>query len=90
MANLVLRNANEAIVAPIMWFDGLCDWRKSGVWRGQVGSLFSSFFRSVGWNLVIVAVNMFSHIIYLIYYEFCTFNAICKNNDAIICMVAEH
>jgi hypothetical protein len=35
-----------------------------------------------GCNLASVAVNMFSHLIYLIY-KICTCNAICKDNVAI-------
>jgi hypothetical protein len=42
-----------------------------------------------GTNLASVVVKMFSHVIYFTkkFYKFCTFNAICKDNAAINCII---
>jgi hypothetical protein len=45
-----------------------------------------------GRNLVSVAVKMFSHLIFSSkkFDGFCTFNAICKDNSAINCVIVQH
>jgi hypothetical protein len=45
-----------------------------------------------GVNLASGVVKMFAHLIYFInkFYKFCTFNAICKNNAALNCVVIQH
>jgi hypothetical protein len=73
VVTLVARNANEAVV-------GSGGSPKSGC-RFYVGAF--------GRNLASVAVKMFSHLIYFIkkFYRFFTFDAICKDNAAINCIV---
>jgi hypothetical protein len=43
-------------------------------------------------NLASVAVKIFSHLIYFIkkLYKCCTFNAVCKDNAAINCIIFQH
>jgi hypothetical protein len=48
--------------------------------------------RAFGRNPVSVAVKMFSHLICCVnkYYKNCTSNAICKDNDAINCIIFQN
>jgi hypothetical protein len=67
-------------------------WRSlslAGVWSLESRVLFCvGAFRR---NLTSVAVKMFSQLIYFIkkFYTFCTFNAICKDNVAINCIIVQ-
>jgi hypothetical protein len=55
VATLIARNANEAMVAPMVGSDGVCFWLESGG-RFCVGAF--------GRNLASVAMKMFAHLIY--------------------------
>jgi hypothetical protein len=79
VATLVARNSNEAMVG-------------SGVVCVCLESDRRFCEGAFGMNLVSVAVNMFSHLIYFIkiFYTFCTSNAICKDNVAINCSAVQH
>jgi hypothetical protein len=85
MATLVARNANEAMVTPVVGSGGVCVWRESGVRRSVLCGAF-------GWNLASVAVKMFSRLIYFMkkFYKCCTLNAICKDNAAVNCITVPH
>jgi hypothetical protein len=82
---LVARNSNEAMVALIVGSGRVCVWQESesGVRRSVLC-----------WcrDLASVAVKMFSHLIYYMK-TFCkssTFNAICKYNAAINCIIVQY
>jgi hypothetical protein len=85
VATLVARNANKAMVAPTAGSGGVA-FRKSL----QSGGRFCV--GAFGRNLAPVAVKTFSHLIYVtkIFYKFCTFDAICKDNAAINCIIDQH
>jgi hypothetical protein len=72
---LVARNANEAMVAPMV----------GSAFGGSLESSGRFCVGAFGRNLASVAVKMFSHLIYFMkkFYKFCTFNTICKDNAAI-------
>jgi hypothetical protein len=80
VATVVARNANEAMMAPMVGPGGSLE---SGG-RFCVGAF--------GRNLTSVAVKMFSHLIYFIkkFYKFCIFNAIRKDNFAINFIAVQH
>jgi hypothetical protein len=82
VATLVARNANKAMVVHMVGseFGGSL----------ESGSLF--LVGVFGRNLASVAVKMFSNLIYFKkeFYQFCTFNAIFKDNDAIDCITIQH
>jgi hypothetical protein len=79
MAILVARNADEAMLAPLVGSSGSLE--SDG--RFCVGAF--------GRNLASAVVKMFSHLIYFKKkYKFCTLNAICKDNSAINCDTVQH
>jgi hypothetical protein len=82
VATLVARNANEAMVEPVVEsaFGGSLE---SGGWF-CVGAF--------GRNLASVAMKILSHFIYLkkAFYKFFIFNAISKDNAAINCITVLH
>jgi hypothetical protein len=81
VAAVAARNANEAVVAPMVESGGVCVWRVSGVRR-------SGFCWCV-WQESGFSRRVFSHLIYFFkkFDKFCTFNAIFKNNAAVQCDV---
>jgi hypothetical protein len=72
-------------------------WR---LWWGQAELAFGGSLESGSWflvgvfgrNLASVAVKMFSNVIYFEkeFCQFCTFNAICKDNTAIHFITVKH
>jgi hypothetical protein len=86
VATLVARNANEAMVEPMVGYGRVCAFGRSL----ESGDLFCV--GAFGRNLASVAVKMFSLLIYFIkkFYKFCTFNMICKGNTAINCRTVQH
>jgi hypothetical protein len=82
---LVGRNADEAMVMPMVRSGGICVWRESGV-RGSVlcwcvwdESGFSRREDVFKFNLVEKE-----------FYKLCTLNAILKDNAAINCITVQH
>jgi hypothetical protein len=76
---MVARNVNEAIVVPMVGSARVYIQWKSGS-HFCVGAF--------GRNLSSVPMKGFSCLIYFIqkFYKFCTFKAMCKDNDAINCI----
>jgi hypothetical protein len=87
VATLAARNENEATVASMVVSDGVCIWRKYGVWSQAFG-----FVLAFCTNLASAALKMFSYLIYVKnkFYKFCIFNAICKENAAVNCITVQH
>jgi hypothetical protein len=85
VAALVARNANEVMVGS----GGVCVWRESGA-RWSVLCLYvwqeSGFSRRED----VFTFNLPFFFLFQKFNEFCTFNAICKDNAAINCVSVEH
>jgi hypothetical protein len=64
VVTLVARNANEAMMTPIVESGGVCVYRECEIWRQAVGFVFVCLL--LGKNMVSVAVKIFSHLIQLI------------------------
>jgi hypothetical protein len=81
---LVARNANDAMVAPMVGSAGVCVWLDSGP-DGRLNDI------AFGRNLASVAVKMLPHLIYLIK-ELCTFLRSTRfaNNAAINYITVQH
>jgi hypothetical protein len=71
---MVTRNANNAVVVPMVVSGGVCIWWE--FWSLESGGWFcvGAFYR----NLASFIVKMFLHLTYFIkkFYKFCTFSAI--------------
>jgi hypothetical protein len=88
LATLVARNANTAMVAPMVGSGGVCIWREYGVWTMAVGFVLvrlAGIWLQSPWRC-------FHVLIYCIktFHKCCTFNAICKDNAAINCISFRH
>lgn len=59
---------------------------------GRLESGGRSYAGAFGRNLRSVVMMVFSHLINLCtrIYRFCTFNAICRDNDVVTCMIVRH
>jgi hypothetical protein len=85
MASVVAGNTNKTMLAPMVGSGGVCIWQKS-----ESGSRFCVY--AFGRNVASVDMKMFSNLIYFIkeFYKCCTFNAVFKDNAAIICITVQH
>jgi hypothetical protein len=63
VVTLVARNANEAMMTPIVESGGICVYRECEIWRQAVGFVFVCLLLG---KKMSVAVKMFSHLIQLI------------------------
>jgi hypothetical protein len=73
----------------ITWYEVSLQARLFG---GSLESGGRFFVGAFGRNLALVAVKMFSHLIYFInkFYKFCTFNAIYEDDAEINCITLQH
>jgi hypothetical protein len=85
VATLVARNANHAMVAPMVGSGEVCFWLESGVRRSVLCWCVwqeSGFSRRED----VFTFNLLKNKLY----KLCTFNAICKDNAAINCITVQH